>query len=48
MLFFKRQLPIMIAFTAGLLLWVQFYVPSSMSQRMLEKFTGSWAIWTAV
>ena len=44
MMFLKRQLPVMIAFLAGLLLWTQYYVPSSFSQQVQETFTASWAI----
>jgi hypothetical protein len=40
----RRQLPIAIAFTAGIVLWAQFFIPSSLSQQALETFTGSWAI----
>jgi hypothetical protein len=35
---------VVIAFCAGLTLWTQFFVPSGLSQRALETFTGSWAI----
>jgi preprotein translocase subunit SecG len=44
MQFLKRQLPVVIAFCAGLTLWAQFFIPSGLSQQALEKFTGSWAI----
>ena len=44
MQFLKRQLPVVIAFLAGLLLWSQFYIPSRFSQEALETFSGSWAI----
>jgi len=44
MQFMKRQLPVVIAFLAGLLLWAQFYIPSRLSQQALETFTSSWAI----
>jgi hypothetical protein len=40
----KRQLPIAIALIAGLFFWVQYYVPSTFSQLVLEKFNSSWAI----
>ncbi len=33
-----------IALIAGLVFWVQYYVPSTLSQTVLEKFTTSWAI----
>jgi hypothetical protein len=42
--FFKRQLPVIVAFVAGLVFWLQFYVPSHLSQNMLETFSSSWAI----
>ena len=42
--FFKRQLPMIVAFLAGTLLWLQFYVPSKFSQNVLETFSSSWAI----
>jgi hypothetical protein len=44
MAFFKRQLPVFIAFVAGTVLWAQFYIPSKASQQVLEVFTTSWAI----
>lgn len=44
MQFLKRQLPVILAFVAGSLLWAQFYVPSRMSQQALEVFTSSWLI----
>jgi len=34
----KRQLPVFIAFLAGLLLWVQFYVPTQSSAALQENF----------
>jgi hypothetical protein len=40
----RRQLPVVIALIAGLVFWVQYYVPSSFSQLVLEKFNSSWAI----
>ena len=40
----KRQLPVAIAFIAGLLLWIQYYVPSSFSQLFLEEFSATWAV----
>jgi hypothetical protein len=44
MTFFKRQLPVILAFLAGMILWAQYFVPSKASQTMLEVFTTSWAI----
>lgn len=44
MMFLKRQLPVIVAFLAGLVFWAQFYVPSKFSQDMLETFNSSWAI----
>ena len=44
MLFFKRQLPIVIAFVVGIGLWAQFYIPSRLSQQALETFSASWAV----
>lgn len=40
----RRQLPVAIALIAGLVFWVQYYVPSTFSQNVLEKFNSSWAI----
>jgi len=44
MQFLKRRLPVIIAFCAGMVFWVQYYVPSQASQDLLETFTASWAI----
>jgi hypothetical protein len=44
MIFFKRQLPVLLAFVAGIVLWAQYYVPNKASQNLLEVFTTSWAI----
>ena len=43
-MFLKRQLPVILAFVAGMVLWAQFYIPSHASQHVLEVFTTSWAI----
>jgi hypothetical protein len=40
--FVKRQLPVIIAFTAGIVLWVQYFIPSQFSQRILEVFNQNW------
>jgi hypothetical protein len=42
MQFFKRQLPVIIAFLAGMLMWAQYFVPSGMSAKVLEVFTNNW------
>lgn len=44
MVFIKRRLPVIIAFVAGIVFWLQFFVPSHFSQSVLETFTASWAI----
>lgn len=44
MTFFKRQLPVILAFIAGIIFWAQFFIPSKASKDMLEVFTTSWAI----
>lgn len=44
MSFLKRQLPVILAFIAGIVLWAQYYIPSKASQHMLEVFSTSWAI----
>jgi hypothetical protein len=44
MAFLKRQLPVILAFIAGIVLWAQYYIPSKDSQDMLKVFTTSWAI----
>jgi len=43
MQFFKRQLPILLAFCVGLVLWAQYYSPSSLAQNLQQSFTA-WAI----
>jgi len=35
----KRQLPVFIAFAAGIALWAQFYVPTQSSQALQDNFT---------
>lgn len=44
MMFFKRQMPVIIAFVAGMVFWLQYYIPSEMSQNVLETFTAKWSI----
>jgi hypothetical protein len=44
MAFLKRQLPVILAFIAGIVLWAQYYIPSKASQDMLKVFSTSWAI----
>jgi len=44
MQFLRRQLPIIVAFAFGVGLWVQYYVPTRLSQDAFETFTSSWAI----
>jgi hypothetical protein len=44
MQFLKRRLPVIIAFCAGMLFWVQYYIPSRMSQSVLETFSSSWTL----
>lgn len=43
MQFFRRQLPILLAFFVGLVLWAQYYSPSSFAQNLQQSFTA-WAI----
>lgn len=38
MQFFKRQLPIIIAFVAGMLMWARYYVPTPGSQQLQDDF----------
>lgn len=44
MMFLKRQFPVILAFVFGMLLWLQYYVPSKASNSMLESFSSSWLI----
>jgi hypothetical protein len=44
MQFFRRQLPIILAFGAGMIFWIQYYIPSQLSKQMFETFNTSWAI----
>lgn len=39
MLFFKRQWPIIVAFTMGILMWAQYYIPTEQSLKLQEEFT---------
>lgn len=40
----KRNVPVLLAFLAGTLLWAQFYIPSRASQQAQEIFATSWSI----
>jgi hypothetical protein len=42
--FFKRQLPVLLAFTFGVALWLQYFIPTKLSQAGLQRFTGQWLI----
>ena len=42
MLFFKRQLPIIIAFVMGILMWARYYIPTAGSESLQDDFT-KWA-----
>lgn len=44
MMFFRKQLPIILAFVTGMLLWFQAYIPSKAAQGVLTGFTQSWAV----
>ncbi len=44
MMFLRKRLPIILAFITGMLLWLQFYIPSRMASNVLTSFTQSWAI----
>jgi hypothetical protein len=44
MMFFRKQLPIILAFITGLILWLQAYVPHRVASNMLTDFTQSWAV----
>lgn len=44
MMFFRKQLPIILAFVTGILLWLQAYIPSKPADNMLTGFTQSWAV----
>lgn len=39
----KRNVPVLLAFLAGTLLWLQYYVPSKPSQQAQEIFSTSWS-----
>jgi hypothetical protein len=41
-LFFKRQLPIIVAFVAGIVMWAGYYIPTVESQVMQDRFV-QWA-----
>jgi hypothetical protein len=40
----QRQLPVLVAFCFGIALWVQYYVPSKLSQDALQSYNASWSI----
>lgn len=42
MLFLKRQLPIIIAFIMGILMWARYYIPTAGSETLQDEFTR-WA-----
>ncbi len=42
MLFLKRQLPIIIGFVMGILMWARYYIPTSGSETLQDEFTR-WA-----
>lgn len=42
--FMRKKLPIVLAFVAGILLWMQDYIPSRASQDLLTGFSQSWAV----
>lgn len=44
MMFFRKQLPIILAFLTGMLLWLQSYVPAKIANDALTSFTQSWAV----
>jgi len=44
MIFLKKRLPIILAFIAGTVLWLQDYIPSRLSEDVLTQFSQTWAI----
>jgi hypothetical protein len=40
--FVKRQLPVLLAFVVGAVLWLQYFVPSRFSQHLNEVFNTNW------
>lgn len=38
MMFFKRQFPIIIAFVAGIMLWIRYYIPSETSNNLEARY----------
>jgi hypothetical protein len=43
MVFFKRQIPLLIAFLLGISMLIQYYIPHSMSQELFTEFSN-WAM----
>jgi hypothetical protein len=40
--FLKRQLPVTLAFVAGMVLWLQYFVPTAASNRISQVFNQTW------
>lgn len=40
MLFFKRQWPIIVAFSAGIVMWARYYIPTEQSRTIQDVFTN--------
>ena len=38
MIFLKRQLPIIIAFVAGIMMWIRYYIPSEVSTNLVDGY----------
>ena len=44
MQFLKRNMPVLLAFVAGMALWAQYFIPSKASNHMLEVYSNTWTV----
>jgi hypothetical protein len=40
----RRNVPVLLAFLAGTIMWAQYFIPNRKSQQVLEVFSSSWTV----